>query len=156
MPRIQLLAAVVLALVLALAIACGGDDDGDNGTPGDGATTTSAPSNGEAPSDGADDDGQPSTGDATATPSGTPATFIDDIVGWLEENYPNVSPPREDCTYNPGTLIATCPGHGDFAVDPPLSGQDITCQSLLVNGIPVAITCTSQVPLQAIYYEIQR
>jgi len=151
MPRIQLLAAVVLALVLALAIACGGDDDGDNGTPGDGATTTSTPSNGETP-----DDGQSSTGDATATPSGTPATLIDDIVGWLEENYPNVSPPREDCIYNPGTRIATCPGHGDFSVDPPLAGQDITCQSLLVNGEAVAITCTSQVPAQAIYYEIQR
>ena len=57
--------------------------------------------------------------------------------------------------FGPGTFITTCPGHGDYSVDPPLTGEDVTCQSLIVNGEPVAITCTSQNPLDAIYYEIQ-
>ena len=40
----------VAVAVMALAVACGGDDNGDNGdngTPGDGATATATPSNGE-------------------------------------------------------------------------------------------------------------
>ena len=172
MPRIRLLASVILALVLALAIACGGDDSGDDGTADGNATATATPSDGETPDDGTntpapgktplDDDDipagdeQPSDFDATAAPVGTPATLIDNISAWLNENYPTVSPPREDCTFNPGTFIVTCPGFGDFAVDPPLTGEDVSCQSLLVNDEPVAIACNSQVPLQAIYYEIQR
>ncbi len=171
MPRIQLLAAAILVFVLALAIACNGDDDGGNGTPDNGTTPsngdspsddgTLTPAPGKTPVDGNVDvptgDGQPSTnGDSTAAPDGTPATFIDDIVGWLETNYPTVSPQREDCIFNPGTFITTCPPHGDFSVDPPLGGEDVSCQSLLVNDEPVAITCTSQVPLTTIYYEIQR
>ena len=166
MPRIQLLAAAVLVFVLALAIACNGDDDGGNGTPDNGT----APSNGDGtltpapdktPVDGNGDvptgDGQPSTnGDSTATPGGTPATLIDDPADWFATNYPGVSLPREDCIFNPGTFITTCPPHGDFSVDPPLTGEDVSCQSLLVNNEPVALSCTSQNPLTTIYYEIQQ
>jgi len=169
MPRIQLLAAALLVFVLALAIACNGDDDDSNGTP-DGGTATEEPSNGDStltpapgksPVNGDGDlptgDGQPSNnGDATPAPGGTTATLINDIAGWLATNYPTVSPLREDCVFNPGTFITTCPGHGEYSVNPPLTGEDVTCQSLLVNDEPVAINCTSQSPLQTIYYEIQQ
>jgi hypothetical protein len=172
MRRIQLLAAALLVFVLASAIACNGDEDVDD-TPSDSATATAEPTNGDAPNgtvtpapdkspiDGNGDvptgDGQPSTnGDATPAPGGTPATFVEDISDWLATNYPGVSPQNEDCIFNPGTFITTCPPHGDYSVDPPLTGEDVTCQSLLVNDEPVAINCRSQDPLQSIYYEVQQ
>ena len=43
MPRFHLVVAVLLALMLGVALACNGDDDDRNGTPGDGTTVTTTP-----------------------------------------------------------------------------------------------------------------
>lgn len=183
MHRLQFLTALLLVALAAFAFACGDDDDGgDDTSPTDSATITATPGengDGETPTDGNDDgvdetappddktpiagddgdddgDGQPSgeTSDATPAPEGIPAVHIPNIAEWLEQNHPGVSPTETDCTYNPSTVIATC-NDTDYAVDPPLIGEDVACFALNVNGEPVAIRCTSQEPLTTIYYEIQ-
>lgn len=179
MRRIQLLATVILALVVALAIACNGDggDNGDGETPDGSATATSTatatPSNGDTPDDGtitpAPDkspvdgngdiptgDGQPSTNGATPAAVGTPTVHVPDSTAWQKENYPGVVFDQIDCVFNPATVVVTCPGYGEFAPNPPLVGEDIGCLASLVNDEPVAITCTSQSPLTSIFYEVQR
>lgn len=184
MHRFKLLSALLLITLATLAIACGDDDDGDDTGATDGATATATASpgdNGETPANGDDDDGVDETSppddktpiagdngddddgnggpsgettDATPAPEGIPAVHIPNIAEWLSQNYPDVSPTETDCTYNPATVIATC-NDTDYAVDPPLTGQDVACFALNVNSEPVAIRCTSQEPLTTIYYEIQ-
>jgi len=36
-----------------------------------------------------------------------------------------------------------------------LIGEDISCSVLIVLAEPVAVRCTSQAPLQTVYYEIK-
>lgn len=175
MPRLKLLLAALLITVAAFALACGDDDDGgSSATPSDGASVTASPGDG-TPSDGDDDDettppddktpigtddGNDSgetpgaTSDATPAAEGIPALQQPNYQDWLAENYPNVSPVEGDCIYNPATVLATCDG-SDYAVDPPLAGEDISCFTQEVNSEPVALRCTSQSPLTTIYYVIQ-
>lgn len=185
MRQIRLISALALVAFIALALACGDDDGGDDASPTGGTTATETTSPGEtatptdangddgddgvdettppddktpiAGDDGDDDgNGEPSgaTSDATPAPQGIPATHIPNIAEWLSENHPGVAPAETDCTYNPATLIATCDGV-QYAVNPPLTGEDVACFALNVNNEPVAIRCTSQQPLTTIYYEIQ-
>lgn len=179
MARLKLLLAALLIALTALALACGDDDDGgSSGTPVDGSTVTASPSSGDETPAGDDDDGDETTppddktpisgddgdddggeptdvsGDATPAAEGIPAVHQPNYSAWLSENYPGVSPVEGDCVYSPATVIATCDGT-DYAVDPPLIGEDISCYTQQVNGDPVALRCTSQVPLTTIYYVIQ-
>lgn len=172
MDRLKVLLAALLIALATLAIACGDDDDGSTSTPTDGATVTASPDDGDEtpasdgdespPPDektpiGDDDDGvQPTapTSDATPAAEGIRAVQQPNYPGWLAENHPNVSPVEAPCAYNPATVTATCDGE-DYAVDPPLTGEDISCFTQNVNAEPVAIRCTSQSPLTTIYYVIQ-
>jgi len=174
MPRLTVLLAALLIALTALSLACGDDDGDSSATPADGATATASPDDGETPDDGDDtdettppddktpigtDDGNSggetpdSTSDATPAPSGIPAVQQPNYQDWFAENYPGVSPIEADCVYNPASVLATCDGT-DYAVDPPLIGEDVSCFTQNVNAEPVAIRCTSQVPLTTIYYVI--
>ena len=179
MSRLKLLVALTLVAVLSLALACGDDDDAGNGasptpSPTAGATATpdgeptaspddvTTPPDEKTPIGGGNGDGNGDTTGptpeptqaATPAPEGIPAVHIENISSWLAENYPGVSPRETTCTFNPATVIANCDG-ALYAVDPPLTGQDVSCSALRVNDEPVAIRCTSQVPLTTIYYAIQ-
>jgi hypothetical protein len=170
---LRILAPITL-LLLALALAssaCGGDDDGgDGGSPAPTALPSATPSGSEPPE--TEDPGEdektpgaeetPAPGETTdpntgpsATPGvgGIPAVAPADQAGFLA-GFADTTVEQSDCTYDPGTLIAGCGEHGDFSVDPPLTGQDISCAIGLVDGSPVFVQCSSQVPLTTIYYEI--
>jgi len=172
MAHIKLFFAALLIAVTALSLACGDDDDGSTSTPTDGTTVTASPDDGgETPTGdgdettppdektpiGDDDDGGQTTAptsDATPAAEGIPAVQQPNYPDWLAENYPDISPIEAPCAYNPATVTATCDGE-DYAVDPPLTGEDISCFTQNVNSKPVAIRCTSQSPLTTIYYVIQ-
>jgi hypothetical protein len=170
----KLIVALLAALAFAvLAVACGGDDDGGDSTPTGSGTTASAKPSGTAEADvtPTDADGKtPSNdapgGDETPAPTGTgprptpaaegtPATFLADPSGFLSENYPGKSTIDVACAFSPVTVLVTCPEFGKFAVDPPMTGQDISCYVLTIEDEPVLVRCSSQEPLQSAYYEIQ-
>ena len=164
---LALLAALAIAL---LAVACGDDDDGTTPTGGETPAGTKPSSTGDAQETPANGDlktpvdqtpgpGEtlgPSDTGPRATPAieGTPAPFLEDPNAFFSSKYPGVSPNESDCDFNPVTFVVTCDG-SKYAVDPPLQGQDVTCALLSVEDNPVVVRCTSQDPLQSIYYEIQ-
>jgi len=169
----KLIVALLAALVVvALGVACGDDDDGDSSPIGSGSSTTAKPSStGEADVTPTDADGKTPSNDApgedeTLAPTGTgprptpaavgtPATFLADPSGYLSENYPGKSTVDVACAFSPVTVLVTCPEFGKFAVDPPMTGQDISCYVLTIEDEPVLVRCSSQEPLQSAYYEIQ-
>jgi len=162
-----LLAAAAVALVGG---ACSGGDDGGASPAGAGSPTRASPTqsraaqatpgNGDLKTPGSEtpEEGTPAPVGAGVRPTpaaeGTPATLIEDPSAFFASNYPGKSPTESDCGFNPVIVLVTC-GGSKYAVDPPLTGQDITCALLSVDSGPVAIRCTSQEPLQSIYYDIQ-
>jgi hypothetical protein len=174
MTRLKVLFPALLIALAALAIACGDDDDASTSTsaPTDGATVTASPDDGaETPTGDGDETTPPDektpiggdgngghttapTSNATPAAEGIRAVQQSNYPEWLAENHPDVSPVEAPCAYNPATVTATCDGE-DYAVDPPLTGEDISCFTQNVNSEPVAIRCTSQSPLTTIYYVIQ-
>ncbi|MCH8052262.1 MAG: hypothetical protein IIC86_09620, partial [Chloroflexi bacterium] len=54
----------------------------------------------------------------------------------------------------PHPALVTCAGRGLYAIDPPIVGQDISCNIWIVSGAAELIQCTSQEPLDTTYYEI--
>ncbi len=62
---------------------------------------------------------------------------------------------QEPCLYNPASVTTDCSARGIFAIDPPITGQDIGCSLLIIEGTPRAIQCQSQEPLQTTVYEIK-
>lgn len=170
--RTALFTLLALTAITLAAVACGGDDN-DGGSPTAASPTRASPTSArqaqETPVDGdlktpgsETPEGrtpaptQPGDTGPGPTPAsrGTPATWIREPDKFFAENYPGKSPTEADCLYNPVTVLATCSGT-DYAVDPPLTGQDISCALLLVDQQAVAIRCTSAEPLQTIYYQIQ-
>ena len=160
------LAAIAVSLII---IACGDDDDAAP-TPtaapslsaGASPTATAAPNGDlktEAPS-------QP-TAEVTAAPTapgdiptapptaseGTPAVAPEDqgaFVGQFEGQPIDF----EACTYDPTTALVSCAGRGLYAIDPPIVGQDISCNIWIVSGAAEIIQCTSSEPQATTYYEI--
>ena len=147
------LAAIVFSLAV---IACGGDDD-DAPTPTAAPTITSpSPASTTTPADDR----------KTAPPpeSFAPVTFAPTAPGEVPTAPPTASDgiravapddeglfigqffgqplDTEDCTYNPTTALVTCPGRGLYAIDPPLVGQDISCNIWIVDGATRVIQCT--------------
>jgi hypothetical protein len=166
MPAHRLLVTLIAAFAI-LAFACGSDDDGDKespspsaqtSTPDDDETTTPT-GDGDDKTPGADEtpdgeetpvDGEPTR---TAASEGIRAVAPADQPAFLNQFQSEIN--YEDCQFNPSTVITDCPGHGQYAVDPPLSGQDISCRIGSVEGKAELINCTSQEPLTSIYYDIQ-
>ncbi len=153
----------LLTLVL-LTLACNGDG-GTPATPGatPAETPTSEPT--EVPTQ------QPSPTDIEETPTvgqtptieptavtpaaspvltGTPAVAPADL-----SLYEGMAIDQEECSFDPRTALANCLGRGLYSVDPPLTGQDISCSILIVEEEPVVLFCRSQEPLKAVYYAIQ-
>jgi len=158
----RILLALLLALALALA-ACNGDDD-DGTEPSRTATETPAEETEDPGDDGKtpgpdetpDGDGETPT---NTGPGPTPADegiravapadqdeFIAQFSGQILD--------RETCQFNPSSFLTDCGDNGIYAVDPPLTGQDVSCDVALNGGNPVFVTCTSQEPLTTIFYEI--
>jgi len=166
------LASVCLAaaLVPLAVIACGDDDDAtstpvsttapatlDAGTTA--PTQTGTDHKTEAPSE--------SPGEATPAPTapgdvptapptaseGTPAVAPDD-QGAFAGQFLGQPIDQQGCAYNPTTALVTCADRGLFAIDPPIVGQDISCNIWIVSGVAELVQCTSKQPLETIYYEI--
>ena len=156
----------------SLVFACGGDDDGDStSTPTRGPVASRTPSrtgNSASPTDGdlksPPVDETPNGNEGTATPDagpqptpapvGTPAVAPPDQTAYLDQ-FKNKNINQETCAYDPRTFVVDCPNRGLFAIDPTLSGQDISCTIGIVEGTPEYIHCQSVEPRQTIYYEIQ-
>ncbi len=164
MPRVLAALAAVLAVGL-LALACGDDDNGPSVTVRSPATTgtatlspTETPFEGKTPiaeTPGSETPTPTSTGlRPTPAAEGTPAPFISDPATFFATKYPGKSFSETNCEFSPVTVQVTCDGT-KYAVDPPPSGQDISCLQLAVDGKPVAIHCSIKEPLQSIYYEIE-
>ena len=132
-----------------LLFACGGDDDSEStATPtrGPAASQTSgsaSPTDGDLKSPPADE--TPDGGDSTVTPDagpqptpapvGTPAVAPADQTAYLDQ-FKGKNITQETCAYNPTTFVVDCPDRGKFAIDPTLSGQDISCTIGIVEGNP--------------------
>jgi hypothetical protein len=162
------LAAIVFSLAV---IACGGDDD-DTPTPTAAPTITAGASSPAAgtttPADDSKTEAPPASPAAvTAAPTapgdiptapptaseGTPAIAPED-QGAFAGQFRGQPLDQEGCTYNPTTALVTCPGRGLYAIDPPIVGQDISCNIWIVSGVAELIQCTSVEPLKTTYYEI--
>lgn len=161
MPRFLLVATLIL-LCLA-AIACGSDDKTPAATVATsvaGRTASATPGDQKTP-------GPSDTGEATpvtsgsnnetpraTAPFGTPAVHPADEDAFLKQ-FEGVPVIQEPCTYDPAFALTTCPNRGLYAVDPPLTGQDITCALLVVNNVPKGVQCHSAQPLETRNYEIK-
>ncbi|MEO8458140.1 MAG: hypothetical protein ABI559_10035 [Chloroflexota bacterium] len=154
--------------ILTLAMACGGGNDATN-TPTSTASTTSS----AAPQGGSTT--PPGTSAKTATPPVPTASVAATAPGQTPSpppvaavGTPAVAPAQQaafvasfrdkqtepsDCTYNPGTAIATC-GSTIYALNPPVSGQDATCTLYKIDGSPFAIACTTAEPVATTYYQL--
>jgi hypothetical protein len=167
--------ALLLLCLFALAAvaACGGDDEenGEAGTPTPAVSPAPGPPSPEPtpePTLPPDDDDKPTpvNGENGEPPPTQPAPSPQDPAG---EGIPVTAPAeqaaflerfegqevaQQACPYNPATRLADCAGYAVYAPDPPLAGQDISCFVLIVNGEPAALRCTSQEPLETLYYEI--
>ena len=150
------------AIVFSLAvIACGGDDDDGTSTPTAAPTITagaSSPAAGTtAPADDIKTEVPPTSpaaitvaptapGDVPTPPptasEGTPAVAPDD-EGLFIGQFFGQPIDTEPCTYDPTTALVTCPGRGLYAIDPPIVGQDISCNIWIVSGVEELIQCTN-------------
>ncbi len=158
------LAAIAFSLVV---IACGGDDDASptptiTPAPSSPAASTTAPAGGqktEGPSESPVDVTAAPTapGDVPTAPptasEGTPAVAPDDQGAFVGQFLGHQIYP-EACTYDPAAALVTCSERGLYAIDPPIVGQDISCDIWIVSGAATAIQCTTSQPLETTYYEI--
>ena len=157
---------LLLALLCASSLAACSDDDGNGAStqsPTRTAAATRSPARTATPSDqktpppsetpfatpGPEPTGTPPPTAAEGIPAIAPA----DQAGFVAQ-FQGRNVVEELCGYSPVTRLATC-GDTRYAVNPPLSGQDIACFRLIVDGQREAIRCTSQEPLATLYYDIQ-
>ena len=158
------------AVAFSLAVfACGGDDDA---TPTPAVTITAAASSPAASTTAPADDQKtegPSESPAGATAAATAPGEVPTAPPTASEGTPAVAPDDqgafvgqfegqpidfEGCSYDPNTALVTCAGRGLYAIDPPIVGQDISCNIWIVSGAAKLIQCTSLEPLDTTYYEI--
>ncbi len=165
-----MLRAAFLALFLLplLAAACGGDDSsgvavstlGPTGRPAATRTTSPVSRTPEKPTAPPEpsDAPTPTPGQPTPRPTpaavGTPAVAPADSAAFLAQ-FQGKDVVTETCIYNPANVTTNCPGRGVYAIDPPITGLDIACALLVVDGTPRGIQCQSQEPLQTMVYEIK-
>ena len=87
---------------------------------------------------------------ASPIPMGTPAVAPADL-----SLFEGMAIDQEQCFFDPRTSLANCLARGLYSVDPPLTGEDISCSILIVGDDPVVLFCRSQEPQNAVYYAIQ-
>lgn len=150
--------AVILALAL-LALACDGDDGpATTPSPAGGLTPTPQPSQtpGQEPSPITTLAETPTPRPTTPTPTAQPElTIIPAIAPADLTQYQGQTINLEECLFDPRTTLATCPGRGTYAPEPPIIGEDISCVIAIVEDQPVALQCRSEQPQQAVTYAIQ-
>jgi hypothetical protein len=168
-----LLATVLLG---ALLVACG-DNDGASPTPAPATATPAITASGQAgpaatvtPGSNGDEktpapDEETPTNDIPATApgetptpgptaaQGTPAVEISEEA--FLAMFAGQSPENVTCFYDPGSALTTCPGAGEYAIDPPIVGQDVTCNLWLLESAPTALQCNVVQPPETKYYEVQ-
>lgn len=162
--------AVLLALSLGLVtalVACGGGSDSTS-TP-TAKTTGSAAPQGSASTAGSATFAKTATpvqatasvaatapGETASPPPvasvGTPAVAPAQQAAFIASFRDKQTEPS-DCSYNPGTAIATC-GTTLYALNPPVTGQDAQCTLYKADGEPFAIACTTAEPVATTYYQI--
>lgn len=167
------LALVLGALTIVLAFAaCGDDDDKPSGSAIPASTTpaTTGEPGGDSPTPVDTSDGKtetPGPGTQTVVPTapgevptppptaseGTPAIKPDDEAAFLAR-FEGAEITFVTCVYNPSTALTDCGDNGKYAIDPPIVGQDITCELWIVEGESRAIQCRSVEPAQTVNYEI--
>jgi hypothetical protein len=148
----------------ALTIACGGGSDststpsasltrapaGDSTSPGSTSIKTATPVQVTASVAATAPGKTPSP--PPVAPEGTPAVAPDDQSAFVAQ-FQGVQTDLTTCTYNPRTAIADCTGV-QYALDPPVVGQDVQCTLWSVNGTPRALACTTVEPATATYFEV--
>ncbi len=157
------LAAIVFSFAV---IACGGDDD-DTPTPTAVPTITSSPASTAPADDGKTEPAPTSSAAVTLAPTApgdvptAPPTASEGIravapadEGLFIGQFFGQPVDTEECTYNPTTALVTCPGRGLYAIDPPIVGQDISCNIWIVGGTAEVIQCSIVEPLRTTSYEI--
>jgi len=167
----RLAALLALALLPLLALACGGGDDSSgvsvstisptkrpaatpiSGTPIVSEKTPEKPAPTAEPSEAPTPTPGPPTERPTPAAVGIPAVAPADAAAFLAQ-FDGKPVVQEQCIYNPASVTTNC-ARGLFAIDPPITGQDITCWLLIIEGTPRAIQCLSQEPLQTSVYEIK-
>jgi len=166
---LRLVILVALSLV-GLTFGCGGDDNGEpTETPTRTATSTPGRTNTPGPASPTGDEKPTPEGTGNESPvqtqpggtappvasEGTPAVEPPDTAAYLAQFQGRGDIGEEGCQYNPSTRITDCGARGRYAVNPPLSGQDIFCSITIVGGNPEYIYCTSAEPSETKFYEIQ-
>ncbi len=146
------LAAIVFSLAV---IACGDDDATPTAAPTITAGASSPAASTTAPADEKTEPPPGSPAAVTLAPTapgevptappvsseGTPAVAPDD-EGLFIGQFFGQPVDTEACTYDPTTALVTCPGRGLYAIDPPIVGQDISCNIWIVSGVEELIQCT--------------
>jgi hypothetical protein len=168
---LRLIASLLTALALALAVAACGDDDGGatptgsarSGTPGAATSAAAEETDGDHKTAGpTDEPGEPTAAPTapgvvpTAPPTsavGTPAVAPEDQFAFAAQ-FEDKQVEFEQCSYDPTTALVSCPS-ADYAIDPPIVGQDISCAVWIVDGVREVVGCTSLDPLASVYYDIQ-
>jgi hypothetical protein len=157
--------AVVSALTLAaFFVACGGGSSSTS-TPTTSAhtlapaiTTTSPQLKSSTPPVATNSVAATAPGGIPTAPPvaavGTPAVEPSDQAAFLAQ-FQGVQTDLQSCAYNPATALADC-SSVQYAIDPPIVGQDVQCTLWLVSGTPRALACSSQEPQQTKYYEVQQ
>lgn len=155
--------ALTAALLIAAFVACGG---GDKSTATPTSIRASATARTVTPTPQGQKTGAPNQqtqsvaatapGETPAAPPvalvGTPAAAPADQAAF-SASFAGQQVDLRICAYNPATAVVSCDGVL-YAIDPPMSGQDISCTLWLVSATPRAIACQAAEPPGAKYYEI--
>jgi hypothetical protein len=154
--------ALIAALLVAALAACGGGGDKSTATPGEQSATartltptaqgqkTGTP-NQQTPSVAVTAPGETPTAPPVAS-VGTPAAAPADQAAF-SASFSGQQVDLRLCAYNPATAVVSCDGVL-YAIDPPMSGQDISCTLWLVSAEPRALACQAAEPPGAKYYKI--
>jgi len=156
MPRHFAILLTVVAFAL-LALACNGGPA--TTTPTGGRTATVRPSGtaggqfspagSTTPTGGGTATSQPTQTTAAPQAAGTPAVAPADL-----SRYEGQTITQEDCRFDPRSSSAIC-SRGTYNLIPTFTGEDISCSVLIVQDKPVVVGCSSQAPLQTVYYAIE-
>ena len=151
-------AAILPLFALAvLILACNGGDG--KATPGAGSPTAGVTPSGQ-PSPAADvtqtpaADETPGVGTPTPTalpiPEGTAAIAPFDLSRLAGQTVD-----EHDCLFDTATAVIDCDVEGDYATNPVLTGEGISCTLLIIEEEALAIRCSVENPLQTIYFGVQ-
>lgn len=172
--RLAAITALALSAAVLLIAACG-DDDGPGGSPtetisGSRSATASA-TDSPGPTDDGSDNKTPPPSDLTETPTAA-ATAPGEIPTpppTASQGTPAIRPTNEaeflaqfagaditfvQCSYDQSAALANCGDSGLYAPDPPIVGQDVSCDLWVIDSAPRAMQCRSVEPNQTVNYEV--